>query len=52
MEIHRVRTTNIYAEVDLEMKAKALAACDTGNPSHPKKMWRNNPGVMEFLQSL
>jgi hypothetical protein len=25
-----VDTTNVYAEVDLEMKAKALAACDTG----------------------
>ncbi len=47
-----IDTTNIYAEVDLEMKAKALAACDTGNPAHPKKMWRNNPSVMEFLSSL
>ena len=47
-----IDTTNIYAEVDLEMKAKALAACDTGNPAHPKKMWRTNPSVMEFLSSL
>jgi integrase/recombinase XerD len=47
-----IDTTNVYAEVDLEMKAKALAACDTGNPAHPKKLWRNNPGVIEFLQSL
>lgn len=47
-----IDTTNIYAEVDLEMKARALAACDTGNPAHPKKMWRNNPSLMEFLSSL
>jgi integrase/recombinase XerD len=47
-----IDTTNVYADVDLEMKAKALAACDTGSPTSPKKIWRNNPGVMEFLQSL
>ncbi len=47
-----IDTTNIYAEVDLEMKAKALAACDTGGPSHPRKMWRTDPGVMEFLRNV
>jgi site-specific recombinase XerD len=47
-----IDTTNVYADVDMEMKAKALAACDTGSPTPPKKIWRNNPGVMEFLQSL
>jgi integrase/recombinase XerD len=47
-----IDTTNVYADVDLELKAKALAACDTGSPTSPKKLWRNNPGVMEFLQSL
>lgn len=46
-----IDTTNVYAEVDLEMKAKALAACDTGNGSHPKKAWRS-AGVMEFLRNL
>jgi hypothetical protein len=35
-----VDTTNVYAEVGLEMKAKALAACDTGGNSVKKKMWR------------
>jgi len=45
-------TTNVYAEVDLEMKAKALAACDTGGNGHERKMWRKNPRVMEFLRSL
>jgi integrase/recombinase XerD len=47
-----VDTTNVYAEVDLEMKAKALAACDTGGKRIEKKMWRTNPRVMEFLRSL
>jgi integrase/recombinase XerD len=47
-----VDTTNVYAEVDLEMKAKALAACDTGGKRSEKKMWRKNPCVMEFLRSL
>jgi integrase/recombinase XerD len=47
-----VDTTNVYAEVDLEMKAKALAACDTGGKVHERKMWRTNPRVMEFLRSL
>jgi integrase/recombinase XerD len=47
-----IDTTNVYADVDLEMKAKALAACDTGSPTSQKKLWRNNPGVMEFLQGL
>jgi site-specific recombinase XerD len=47
-----VDTTNVYAEVDLEMKAKALAACDTGGRGHKKKIWRTNPRVMEFLRSL
>ncbi|HLH07523.1 MAG TPA: tyrosine-type recombinase/integrase [Terriglobales bacterium] len=47
-----IDTTNVYAEVDLEMKAKALAACDTGASIPSKKMWRTNPGVMEFLRSL
>jgi len=47
-----VDTTNVYAEVDLEMKAKALAACDTGGKRREKNMWRKNPGVMVFLRSL
>src|ERR1700675_5068490 len=47
-----VDTTNIYAEVDLEMKAKALAACDTGGIKLPGRAWRTDPRVMEFLRSL
>ena len=46
-------TTNIYAETDLELKAKALAACDPGGGRRrSKKHWRDNPNVMEFLRKL
>ena len=44
-------TTNIYAEADLEMKAKALANCDVGDRS-PKATWREDKGLMAFLQAL
>lgn len=44
-------TTNVYAEVDLEMKAKALAKCEIKN-GKPKRPWRKNPGLMEFLRTL
>jgi len=47
-----IDTTNVYAEVDLEMKAKALAACDTGRKGRERKMWGTNSCVMEFLRSL
>jgi site-specific recombinase XerD len=46
-------TTNIYAETDLAMKAKALAACDPGGGNRrTKKRWRDDPSVMEFLHKL
>jgi hypothetical protein len=44
-------TTNVYAEVDLEMKAKALANCE-GKDEKPKKPWREDQGLMEFLNKL
>lgn len=48
-----VDTTNIYAETDLAMKARALAACDPGGGWRKiKKTWRNNPSLMEFLRKL
>lgn len=44
-------TTNIYAEVDLEMKAKALAHCD--QPAEVSvKPWHSDPGLMGFLKAL
>lgn len=44
-------TTNIYAEVDMEMKAKALAHCDI-TTELVTKPWRNNPTLMAFLKAL
>lgn len=46
-----LNTTNIYAEVDLEMKAKALAACEV-TTTKPAKRWREDAGIMAFLQTL
>lgn len=45
-------TTNIYAEVDLEMKAKALATCEVEPSSSDDKHWKNQPDLMQFLRSL
>jgi hypothetical protein len=48
-----VDTTNIYAETDLAMKAKALAACDPGiGPVNTQLKWRDDPNLMQFLRSL
>jgi hypothetical protein len=48
-----VDTTNIYAETDLAMKAKALAACDPGiSSSNTQLKWRDDPNLMQFLRSL
>ena len=44
-------TTNVYAEVDLDMKAKAIAHCDVGGKAS-KVPWRNVPGLMDFLHKL
>jgi hypothetical protein len=44
-------TTHIYAEVDLEMKAKALALCDLPNDVATKP-WHSDPGLIGFLRSL
>lgn len=46
-----LNTTNIYAETDLETKARALATCDpdTGGKVKP---WRDKHELMEFLRGL
>jgi site-specific recombinase XerD len=44
-------TTNVYAEVDLEMKTKALATCAV-QEEQPRKPWREERGLMEFLRTL
>jgi site-specific recombinase XerD len=46
-----LNTTNVYAEVDLEMKAKALATCEVSE-TQPQKHWRNNVQLLQFLRDL
>jgi integrase/recombinase XerD len=51
-----LETTNRYAEVDLEMKAKALATCAIPDaktaPTRSKTDWRSDRDLMAFLASL
>ena len=47
-----LNTTNIYAEIDLEMKAKALAKCEVTGANPTKRRWRDDPKLMAFLRSL
>jgi site-specific recombinase XerD len=44
-------TTNVYAEVDLEAKAKALDTCKVGGETG-RTRWKDDPGLMEFLRNL
>jgi site-specific recombinase XerD len=44
-------TTNVYAEVDLEMKAKALANCEVEGKTSGKP-WKGDAGLMDFLRAL
>jgi site-specific recombinase XerD len=46
-----LNTTNIYAEVDLEMKAKALALCDLPEEVTTKP-WHSDAGLIGFLKAL
>ena len=47
-----VDTTNVYAEIDLATKAKALDKCailpDSGGPP----VWKDNKDLLAFLRSL
>jgi site-specific recombinase XerD len=47
-----LNTTNIYAETDLETKARALAACAPSTGGAKMKPWRDQPDLMEFLRGL
>lgn len=45
-------TTNVYAEVDFETKARALEKCAAPDLGKIPKRWRDQPALMEFLRSL
>jgi site-specific recombinase XerD len=47
-----LHTTNIYAEIDLETKARALATCAFEEGAQRHKPWRQQPALMEFLHGL
>ena len=46
-----INTTNIYAETDLEMKAKALGMCAVKGKRSANR-WRDNNDLMAFLAQL
>jgi hypothetical protein len=46
-----LETTHVYAEIDLEMKAEALAHCEVSAASVPKQ-WHTEPELMAFLKGL
>src|SRR5258708_35541998 len=37
-----INTTNVYAEVDLDTKPRALAACSLGNPGRSRSPWKSS----------
>ena len=44
-------TTNVYAEIDLQTKAKAMALCDAAEEG-PDRPWKEDKGLMAFLDKL
>lgn len=46
-----LNTTNVYAEIDLETKARALASC-APTTQRARKSWHSQPTLMDFLRSL
>lgn len=46
-----IDSTNIYAESDLETKAKALGMCEV-KPRQQRKRWRDKPDLLKFLAQL
>jgi len=47
-----VNTTNIYAEINIQMKANALKTCEIENKSKYQKTWKTNKKLMDFLTNL
>lgn len=47
-----LETTNVYAEINLEGKARALAKCEVTTDQAPNKRWRAEANVMQFLRTL
>ncbi|MCQ2126963.1 MAG: site-specific integrase [Bacteroidaceae bacterium] len=47
-----INTTNIYAEVNMAMKIKALLSCEVVDESKRRKRWSEDKGLMAFLDNL
>ena len=47
-----VNTTNIYAEVNMQMKADALKTCEIEEKGKSQKTWKSNMKIMDFLADL
>ena len=47
-----IDTTNIYAEVDLERKAEALAHCTFKEGRQRRKRWRDDASLLTFLRAI
>jgi integrase/recombinase XerD len=47
-----IATTNRYIEIDLEMKRKALEACEVGRGEPPVAGWRSSSDILTWLESL
>ena len=47
----RLDTTTVYAEIDLERKAKAIAVFDSSEPA-PDRSYRDDQGLMAYLRAL
>ena len=44
-------TTTVYAEIDLERKARAIAVFDSSEPT-PDRSYREDQGLMAYLRAL
>ena len=47
-----VNTTNVYAEINIQMKANALKTCEIESKGKYQKHWKSNKKLMDFLTNL
>jgi site-specific recombinase XerD len=49
-----IETTNVYVEIDLEMKRKTLQVCEKFLPKAEKRSpsWKRDPSILEWLSKL
>jgi len=47
-----VKTTQIYARANLEMKRNALEKIDESSPVQTLPCWQENKGLLDWLRSL